>query len=230
MSEFSKLLGKNKEVNPLAVTKNIAFANLKKTVADVSSAATVGEGASTLDHPPGPEAPSPKPSGFTFDLSGKKKSPSVKERKDALLLPDVVPDGVEAHPGAVDPHSSLSESTAPSFSETDAAKEFQSADQPDKFNDTHVEALKTSISVLYNSIDNKELVTNALSHIMSHLKKHPFLVDIMLPEDCQMMVRGLQASYGVTIAKKQTKKKKRDAGRQDVDEVLDQIADLDISI
>ena len=226
MSEFSKLLGKAKD-NTAGILKKDAFANLKKTVADVSSAATVGEGASTLDHPPGPEAPSPKPSGFTFDLSGKKKSPSVKERKDALLLPGVVPSGTEAHLGAVD---SMMEATAPSFSETDAAKEFQSADQPDKFNAAHVEALKTSISVLYNSIDNKELVTNALSHIMSHLKKHPFLVDIMLPEDCQMMVRGLQASYGVTIAKKQTKRKKRDAGRQDVDAVLDQIADLDIKI
>ncbi len=224
MSEFSKLLGKTKDTTT-GILKKDAFANLKKTVADVSSAATVGEGATSVDLPAQP-APSPKPSGFIFDLSGKKKTPSAKERKDALLLPRL-PDAVEAHPGAVD---SMMEATAPSFSETDAAKEFQSADQPDKFNAAHVEALKTSISVLYNSIDNKELVTNALSHIMSHLKKHPFLVDIMLPEDCQMMVRGLQASYGVTIAKKQTKRTKRDATKQDVDAVLDQIADLDIQI
>lgn len=220
MSKFGDLLGKpkdseghvsntpaGKQILNHQVKKN-AFANLKKTVADQSSAATGGE---DTDSPgPQPEVSSPK----LFKLNLGKNSvasdpPSVQQ------------------PGATD---SMQETVAPTFSEKDAAKEYQSADQPDQYTDVYVAELKQALDILKNSIDNKELVADALKNIMTNLKQHSFLSDILLPEDCQLMVAGLRESYGVTIAKKQTKKTKRDATAQDVDAVLDQLSDVDIQI
>jgi len=232
MSKFGDLLGKKEEtlkerqqmaaghieqvigVRPkieTATPKQNAFANLKKTVAGESSAATVGEDAA-LTGPPTPEVSSSEP--FKFNLG---KSPNAQD------LPPVQP-----QTGAVD---SMQETAAPSFSEKDAAKDFQSADQPDEYTDTHVAELKQALDILKGSMGgNKELVADALKNILISLKRHTFLSDILLPEDCGLMVAGLRESYGVTIAKKQTKQKKRDATAQDVDAVLDQLIDIDIQI
>lgn len=226
MSKFSDLVGKRKEKQQHELTidqmpssnhniqlspKQNAFANLKKTVTDQSSAVTVGE--DTPSTGPSPEVSSPK--SFKFNL-GKK----TEIEQDSPPL-------VQSKLGAAD---SMQETAAPTFSEKDAAKDFQSPDQPDQYTDAHIAELKQSLDILKNSIDNKELVADALKHIMISLKKHTFLNNILLPEDCQLMVAGLRESYGVTIAKKQTKKKKRDSTTQDVDEVLDQLADLDMQI
>lgn len=228
MSKFGDLLGKKKEqLDPISkeqaeefnrlhdsiqnkTPKENAFANLKKTVAEVSPPATAGEG----ELPPGVSTPSPTP--FKFNLGTKKTIASASP-----------PDEVQSETGAVD---SMQEMTAPNFSETEAAKDFQSADQPEDYTDKHVEELKQALEILTNSIDNKELVADALKNIMINVKRHVFLQDILLPEDCQLMVRSLRESYGVTIAKKQTKKKKKDTNAADVDEVLDQLADLDMVI
>jgi len=223
MSKFSELLDKgNKKEEPKdeylegimdkQTPKQTAFANLKKTVADQSSAATAGEDTPHTGTPV-PEVSSPK--SFKFNLNPSKAVPKEK---------------VQLETGVAVMDSSLQQTATPDFSEKDAAKDFQSADQPDQYTDVHVKELKQALDILKNSIDNKELVADALKNIMINLKKHTFLSDILLPEDCQLMVIGLRESYGVTIAKKQSKKSKRDATTQDVDQVLDQLADLDLQI
>ena len=220
MSKFGDLLNKKQDaeghieqatgiIRP--TPKQSAFANLKKTVAGQPPAATVGGGTAHVSGSR-PEVSPPKP--FKFNLG---KSPEVAP----------VPPLMQSQTGAVD---SMQETTAPIFNEKAAAKDFQSSDQPDQYTDKHVEELKQALDILKNSIDNKELVADALKNIMTNLKRHTFLNDILLPEDCQLMVASLRESYGVTIAKKQTKKTKRDATTQDVDAVLDQLADVDIQI
>lgn len=196
--------------------KKNAFANLKKTVATVSPVATAGEGGLP------PEVLTPSPTSFKFNLEKQKTKIS-----DTAVVASPPPCKPQSKTGVVDP---MQETTAPSFSETEAAKDFQSADQPDTYNDKHVEEFKQALDILKNSIDNKELIADALKHIMVNLKRHVFLQDILLPEDCQLMVRGLRESYGVTIAKKQTKRTKKETNSQDVDAVLDQLADLDMQI
>ncbi len=213
MSSFSDLLGKKEETLKVdnATPKQNAFANLKNTVAGRSPTVTGGEGTVAA----APKVSSPKP--FKFNLGVQSPKSVVASAKSPA----------EQSAGAAD---SMQETAAPSFSEEDAAKDFQSVDQPDQYTDVHVAELKQALDILKNSIGNKELVADALSHIMRGLKKHTFLSDILLPEDCQLMVAGLRESYGVTIAKKQSKSKKRTANIQDVDEVLDQLSDIDIQI
>ncbi len=219
MSKFGDLLSKDK-VNLEGTTtgrvslKQNAFANLKNTVAGRSPTVTEGEGTVAVSGST-PEVSSPKP--FKFNLGVQNPKSVVAPAKSPAEQPA----------GAAD---SMQETAAPSFSEKDAAKDFQSEDQPDQYTDVHVAELKQALDVLKNSISNKELVADALSHIMRGLKKYTFLSDILLKEDCQLMVAGLRESYGVTIAKKQSKSKKRTANIQDVDEVLDQLSDIDIQI
>lgn len=219
MSKLSELIGKKKEEQTSGVetvktiTKPNPFANLKKTVAALSSSATAEEGA----NPPRKSAPSSTP--FKFNLGTKKVETQV-----APVSPPVE---VQPEEGVAD---SLQETVTPSFSEAVSAKEFQSPDQPDEYNDEHVRELKQALSILEQSIDNKELVADALKNIMVNIKQHVFLKDILLPEDCQLMVRGLRESYGVTIAKKQKKKGKRETTAKDVEAVMEQLADLDITI
>lgn len=116
------------------------------------------------------------------------------------------------------------------FSEANAAKEFTSPDQPEKYSKELVTEFRSSLDILVNSIENKELVSDALKKIMIDLLKYPFLGDIMHPENCQLMVRGLRSSYGVTLAKKQTRRTKKETTSADVEEVMDLIGDLDIEI
>jgi len=226
MSKFGDLLGKVQDaeghieqvtgiVRPSA--KQNAFANLKKTVAGQPSAATAGEDAS----PSGPQPEVSSPKSFKFNLN---KTTLQSESGGNVPL---IPPSAQSGTGAVD---SMQETTAPDFSEKEAAKDFQSADQPDQYTDIHVAEFKQALDILKRSIGHKELVADALKNIMVSLKKHSFLSDILLPEDCQLMVAGLRESYGVTIAKKQTKKKKRESNEQDVDAVLDQLADVDLQI
>jgi len=236
MSKFGDLLGNSKSerqetLDPLSkeqadrlnnlhdrvqdksILKKDAFANLKKTVASTPLPATVGEGVD----PPGQKTPSPNSFAGIFDLS------RAKEKKTVDLDPSLD----QPETGVVD---SLQELTTPSFSEAESAKEFQSPDQPDVYTDIHVKDLQDALSILKNSIGNKELITDALKNIMLHLSQHTFLAKILLPEDCQLMTRSLRESYGVVIAKKQTKKTKKTASAAEVDEVMEGLADLDIRI
>lgn len=116
------------------------------------------------------------------------------------------------------------------FSESKSAREFQAEDQPEGYEQIHVDELKTSLDILVNSIDNKEMVGDALKKIMLDLKRYPFLVNIMHPEDCNLMVRAVRESYGVTLAKKQGRSAKRKATSKEVEDTLDILADVEITL
>ena len=103
-------------------------------------------------------------------------------------------------------------------------------EQPDKFEQEQVEKIKNALEILKNSLDDPDLVSEAIKNILTHLQEHPFLSDILAPEDLGMMVRGLRKSYGITIAKKKGKAKKKAANQADVDEVASMLSDMVIDI
>lgn len=106
------------------------------------------------------------------------------------------------------------------------AAEFNSPDQPDMVEGEAVALLQQNMEMLRNSFEHKELVGDAIRGVLVHLKRYPFLKDILLPEDCQTMVRALRESYGVAIVSKTTRAKKVSATQKEVGEVEDMLSDL----
>ncbi len=118
----------------------------------------------------------------------------------------------------------------PADIEATSAKEFQSEDQPDGYEASAVEELKQSISILQDGFENKELISEALKNIMLLLRRHEFLKDMLLPEDCGAMVRALRESYGRVITVKNTRSNKKIAVQKDVTDVMSELDGLDITI
>ena len=107
-----------------------------------------------------------------------------------------------------------------------SAAEFNSPDQSDEVNPEVILELQQCMAILASSFGQKELVSNAIRAVLIHVKKYPFLKDILLPEDCQLMVRALRESYGVAIVSKTTRAKKTSANQKDVTDAEDMLADL----
>jgi len=107
-----------------------------------------------------------------------------------------------------------------------SAAEFNSPDQPDMLEPQAILELQQCMALLVASFEHKELVSDAIRSVLIHVKKYPFLKDILLPEDCQLMVRALRESYGVAIVSKTVRAKKVSANQKDVTEVEDVLADL----
>jgi len=216
MSKFGDLLNDNSEEKHIEAQERKAnpFASLGKAVAKASvppaEATAAGE---TVNTPP-VDAVSSAP--FSF-LGKEKKEPS--ENIISPLVSDATP--------LDEPMQGIS---GGDFSEQKSAKEFQAPDQPDRYNEEIVGKLKDSLDILINSIDNKDLVGDALKQIMLNLKRYPFLIDVMHPEDCNLMVRAVRESYGVTLAKKQTRSTKRATTSKEVEDVLDILGDVEISL
>lgn len=217
MSKFSELLNKDKEYAEKAETKSNPFAALRKSV--VAASTPLSKSTTDAEEVDGIPPVSEKTSSAPFSLQGQKKETATASLSVNGKTP---PDTTE--------QNIMQGVSGDSFSEAKSSKEFQSEDQPDAFDQELVDKLKESLDILVNSMDNKELIGDALKQIMLSTKKHPFLADIMHPEDCQMMVRGLQESYGVTLAKKQVRGQKRAASSKDVEDIVDMLADVDISI
>ncbi len=229
MSKFADLLKADKDYaakqEKAQARKADPFAALGKAVASAGSSvsnATAAEGESVV-----PPKTTQSPSAlFSFLGKEKKTSPDVSTQPESpaaanasLATGDITP-----------PDTTMQGISGGSFSETKSAMEFQAKDQPDGYNAELVNGLKDSLDILINSIDNKELVGDALKRIMLDLKRYPFLVDIMHPEDCQLMVRAVRESYGVTLAKKQTRSTKKAATSKEVEDVLEILGDVEINI
>ncbi len=203
MSKFGDLIKNNKEDKP--EVKANPFAMLQKAVAQnpVHSSVTAAAGVNT--DPPSRHTPAaPK-------ASAAGSSPS--------------------HADATSPDTSdVMSGVSGDFSESRSAMEFQAKDQPEGYEEEMVVALKDSLDILINSMDNKELIADALKKIMLDLKRYPFLVNILHPEDCNLMVRAVRESYGTTLAKKQVRQGKRQATSKEVDDVMDMLGDMEITI
>lgn len=101
--------------------------------------------------------------------------------------------------------------------------------QPENFNDKTVQQFKAGIQLLKDHIDDKDLITDAIRNVLGMLKAHDFLKGHLLPEDMGLMVRGLRNGYGTVIQKKQTKQRKRSASNEEVDKILDNLGDIDLT-
>lgn len=175
---------------------------------------------------PAHNATPPTNSGKKFSVLGtstgrfsgnKKLSLSAKANSKPEPATPQVPDVTEGVSGSV------------SFEKMDLekAKEFQHADQPEKFKEETIKKLKENLKKLEDNIGDKEFVTDAISFIMKSLRQHDFLKDIMKPQDIGLMVRGLRESYGVVIKKKETRAKKVTEKQQKESELLDKLSELD---
>lgn len=71
-----------------------------------------------------------------------------------------------------------------------------------------------------------EDVSHAMQRIMVFLHENPNLKDTLLPEDIGLMVKSLQASHGVVIAKKTANKKKTSVKKEKVEGLAADLADL----
>lgn len=90
-------------------------------------------------------------------------------------------------------------------------KSFIFDDQAESYPSEVLAEIEQAVLTLTNSIDNKELVGNAVASIVSKIAQHDFLKDILAPEVLGLMVRGLRESYGVAVAKKSKASAKRAA-------------------
>jgi len=227
MSKFGDLLNNNSEEKHIEAQERKAnpFASLGKAVANASSPPADATAAEEIVDSPPDDTVSSAP--FSF-LGKEKKEPSLDI--STRSKPSDAASASLTSSDATPPDEPMQGISGGDFSESKSAKEFQAPDQPDGYNEEIVVKLKDSLDVLINSIDNKELVGDALKQIMLNLKRYPFLIDVMHPEDCNLMVRAVRESYGVTLAKKQTRSTKRATTSKEVEDVLDILGDVEISL
>ncbi len=208
MSKFGDLLknGNEEKQEEVEAKKANPFGMLKKAVARTPVPSTATAAAEVKSDSPSRQTSAAPAQASVGDSSPSRTDATSPDTSDVML-------GVSGD-----------------FSESRSAREFQAEDQPDGYEEEHVNALKDSLDILVNSMDNKELVADALKKIMLDLKRYPFLVNILHPEDCNLMVRAVRESYGTTLAKKQVRQGKRQATSKEVDDVMDMLGDMEISI
>ena len=118
------------------------------------------------------------------------------------------------------PTAPLLQTDVEQVAEVKAANEFVSPDQPDGYSQEAVNKLNNALETLVNSMEHKEMISEALKNIMIVTREHPALVDNMSPEDKGLMVAGLRKSYGVVITKKSARSEKVAKNAAEVDEVM----------
>lgn len=100
--------------------------------------------------------------------------------------------------------------------------------QPVSFSQETLEQIKASLNLLRNNLKNPEVVAESTRLILTEVNQHPDLRNFLLPEDCGLMTRALRESYGVAISKKQERKQRVTQTQKAVDDVLSDLADLDL--
>lgn len=70
-----------------------------------------------------------------------------------------------------------------------------------------------SLDTLYLAFDDGPLFVNAVQRIMIDLNAAPHLIEMMAPEDSNVMLRGMRASAGMARVKKVEAKAKRAGGK-----------------
>ena len=117
--------------------------------------------------------------------------------------------------------------SAPAFFSQDITdQEFNSPEQKEAFEKQEMENIKEALKILEDSLDDKELVSDAVRYIFQHVQQHPFLADMLAPEDIGLMVRGLRNSYASVVAKKSERSNKRATNAAKVDEIAKELGDF----
>jgi hypothetical protein len=108
--------------------------------------------------------------------------------------------------------------------------DFNHPDMAQKFTPGDMNGIQEALEILRTSIDNLELVGNATRNILLSIKEHPEFADILRPEDCQLMIRGLRESHGITVSSKIANKEKKTKNSESVQSVSDMIGDIEFDV
>lgn len=90
--------------------------------------------------------------------------------------------------------------------------------------------LQEQLAMLQSAIDGNCSLQDQMTNILTFLDDHPDCKDMVAPKDIAVFVAACRKVAGITVKEKttrQTRKKKQDAV---VDDIMDELADLDISI
>lgn len=128
----------------------------------------------------------------------------------------------------------MSEPTTPEVLTSEgleAPREFSHESQPDKLTPKEVAEFRECIELLENNLDHKEIVGNAITNLLKKLNEREQYRELLLPEDCDTMVKALRESYGVAITIKSSKTKKKTAKAEELGKIeADLLGGMEISI
>lgn len=114
--------------------------------------------------------------------------------------------------------------TAESVEQT-LASEFNFTDQPEAFTEEATNNMRQMFMVLQKSLGGDKVSDN-LNRILTHLHNHPFLRDVLQPDDIHAIAKAVQASNGLTIQKKMERKGKRAANQEEVDAMASMMGNM----
>lgn len=211
-----------KPINPLAAALGKSIASKPTTIADIQ---------------PNNSAKAVNP--LAAALARNKQAPGAIPL--VSTTPPVAPAGAI---GDEQPDGSFSKSDAPASSDSDDDDEAEIEAPPVSPADTHfnhptqpdampadVEAdLRKNLQMLKDNLADRPLVAQAIPHIMYILQANPHLRDILLPEDCQTMVRALRQNYGTAIKEKQAKTEKKTKKQNENTEIAGELAGIMASL
>lgn len=145
------------------------------------------------------------------------RADQVEKRADNQVA--VEGNTVDVQGGSQEPDRAERPKSTPQI--VDVAKTFLHETQPDQFTAEQMETIKQSLQMLLECIEDREMVSQALTSIMNNLQQTPELAKILKPEGIGLMVRALRQSFGVQVAKKSERAQKREAAQKDVNETLE---------
>lgn len=89
--------------------------------------------------------------------------------------------------------------------------------------------MKSLLAELANVLVTDD-VSSAMQRVMVFLHENPNLSDTLLPEDIQLLVKSLQSSNGVIIAKKTATKGKKSQKSEQINDLAGDLADLGFNL
>lgn len=92
------------------------------------------------------------------------------------------------------------------------------------------EKFRDMLVMLADVIDNESELQNVLRGTLLHLQENPEVDAILTPEDRAVFVRAARKSYGITLVAKTTRKTKTTKAAKQVDDLMDELADLDFAL
>lgn len=134
----------------------------------------------------------------------------------------------KSQPGVSDPLADFVISDV--AASTVSAEEYQHASQPDELSDEQVVELRRALHQLSQSLDDPTTVGQTTQYIIGLIQDKPELRDNLAPADLGLMVRGLRAGYGVAISKKSERTEKRTKNSQAVNDVMNLLGNMNISL
>ena len=109
--------------------------------------------------------------------------------------------------------------------EATLSSEFNFGNQPENLSEQATNELHVLFGQLQESLGGDKISDN-LNRILTHLHNHPFLRDVLQPDDIHLIAKSVQASNGITIQKKTERKAKRSANQDEVDNMANTLGNM----